>query len=53
MSIKNCLIINGAAQFTQPKVIENPLDLLKLIVKVCRLAITDTKIINENCGINQ
>lgn len=50
MSLKNCPIIIGVAQFTQPKVTENPLDPLKLIAKVCRLAITDTGIknINEN-----
>ncbi|MFX0083193.1 MAG: hypothetical protein ACFE94_15725 [Candidatus Hodarchaeota archaeon] len=48
MSLKNCPIIIGAAQFTQPKETEKPLDPLSLIAKVSKLAIRDTGIKNLN-----
>jgi acetyl-CoA C-acetyltransferase len=47
-NIKSWPIIIGAAQYTQPKEIRNPLDPLKLIAKVSKLAIEDTKITNLN-----
>ncbi|MHA2035614.1 MAG: hypothetical protein ACW972_02845 [Promethearchaeota archaeon] len=45
---KSWPIIVGAAQYTQPKDVQNPLDPLKLITKVSKLAIEDTKIPNVN-----
>ncbi|MFW9876898.1 MAG: hypothetical protein ACFFG0_27710 [Candidatus Thorarchaeota archaeon] len=48
MLLKNCPIIIGATQFTQPKETKNPLDPLKLIAKVSKLAIKDTGIKNLN-----
>ena len=42
MSKKFCPIIVGAAQYTQPKDIAQPLDPLSLIVKTCRKALNDS-----------
>ena len=41
-NLKSWPIIIGAAQYTQPKETKNPLDPLKLITKVSKLAIEDT-----------
>jgi len=42
MKNKNIPIIVGAAQYTQPKTISQPLDPLKLMTKTSQMAITDT-----------
>ena len=42
MSKKLCPIIVGAAQYTQPKDIAQPLDPLSLILKTCRKALNDS-----------
>ncbi|MEE9573767.1 MAG: hypothetical protein V3W20_12010, partial [Candidatus Neomarinimicrobiota bacterium] len=42
MTNKNFPIIVGAAQYTQPKTISQPLDPLKLMAKTSQMAITDT-----------
>jgi len=47
-NIKSWPILIGAAQNTQPKESLNPLDPLKLIAKVSKLAIEDTGITNLN-----
>ena len=47
-NIKSCPIIVGAAQYTQPKETQIPLDPLKLIAKVSKLAIEDTGITSLN-----
>ncbi len=47
-NIKSWPILIGAAQCTQPKESLNPLDPLKLIAKVSKLAIEDTGITNLN-----
>ncbi len=47
-NLKSWPIIIGAAQYTQPKEIQNPLDPLNLIAKVSKLAIEDTGVTNLN-----
>jgi len=46
MKEKNNLIIVGAAQYTQPKTIHQPLDPLNLMVKTSQMAISDTGVNN-------
>ena len=48
MSLQNWPVIIGAAQLTQPKDTNSPLDPLKLIAKVSKLAMKDTGIKNVN-----